>query len=230
MDEQRGTVVSPTELATVRAELAETRRLLREREQLLAGEIQRRVRGALAVVRSVFARTAETSDTLEDASHHFRGRLDVIARHQFPHPSVNDLERLIRDEFRDFRFGYEDAIAIGGPEVDLLPEEVLPLALTLHELVTNALKFGALAGDGQVRVTWTIDADALALTWTETGVRVIAPAPLRRGFGREFIEDALPFQIGAETAFALRPGGVLCTIRLPRGTGDAPGGGFGRNR
>lgn len=188
----------------------------REREALLRNELQHRIRNILATVRSVFARTIETGESLEEVDRHFRARLEVIARHAFPRGGADDLERLVRDELHGFRFGYDDSITVDGPDAALATDEVLPLALAIHELVTNALKFGALSiPGGALRVGWNADGGALTLTWEESGVAIVGLAPQRRGFGREYIEEALPYQIGAETRFAMRPGGVLCTIHLP---------------
>ena len=77
----------------------------REREQLLRGELQHRGRNLLALVRSIFTRTVETGDSLEEVARHFQGRLDVIARYQPPGSPRQDLERLVRDELREFRVG-----------------------------------------------------------------------------------------------------------------------------
>jgi two-component sensor histidine kinase len=216
---------TPTEVEALRAELHEAlagidardrqAQAQREREQMLRGELQHRARNLLALVRSIFTRTVETGVSLEEVARHFQGRLDVIARYQPPGSPRHDLERLVRDELREFRFGYGDGITIEGPETWLAPPEVLPVALALHELVTNALKFGALsAPGGRLDVRWSADAHGLVLNWTESGAAPDAAAP-HRGFGQGYIEDGLPFQIDAHTEFALHPDGARCTIRLP---------------
>lgn len=212
-----------SELVSVRGALEDCERGAQQqhaRAALARREMQRRQRNTLALVRSIFTRTVETGESLEEVADHFRGRLDVLARYQQPGASVGDsrvdLASLICDEFRDFRFGSEPGITIDGPDVTLGPDQALPVALAVHELVTNALKFGALAREsGRVSVTWTVTHDRLTLVWSEAGVPILQLAPPRRGFGREYIEEALPYQIGAAAHFDLKPGGVLCRLEIP---------------
>jgi two-component system CheB/CheR fusion protein len=209
-------------LAATRRQLEESERRLAlsaEREKLLRNEVQHRVRNMLATVRSIFARTADSSTSLEDARDHFLGRLDALARFQVAR-SVNaggssDLENIIRDELRSFEF--DDRVEVAGPEVALPHDVAEVLGLAIHELTTNAIKFGALSSlDERFRlaIRWTFAHGVLELVWRETGVPVLASAPIAAGFGREFIEQALPYQTGAATTFALEPGGLSCTIRL----------------
>lgn len=219
------------ELATVRRELMrseELRRESRDRETMLAAELQHRVRNMMAIIRSVFARTAETAESLEDAADHFRGRLDTIARHHLQltrdTSATADLETLIRDELLVFGFADGKQIVIKGPEVKLADKTVEMLGLALHELATNSIKFGALATEtGQLSICWTkraaADGERVSIEWVESGVAVVASAPMRIGFGREYIEQALPYQFAARTSFALRPGGVACEISFSPGAG-----------
>jgi two-component system CheB/CheR fusion protein len=93
-------------------------------------------------------------------------------------------------------------------------------ALALHELTTNAVKYGALKDEtGQLSVTWElIRAEGgrhLALNWIETGVAVAPETVTRSGYGRELIEQALAYSLGGRTQYALEPGGVRCRIELP---------------
>jgi two-component sensor histidine kinase len=187
---------------------------------LLREETQHRVRNTLALVRSIFRRTIDSGETLESVDMHFNGRLDVLARHQVPRSADweagMNLEDLIRDEFHAFRFGDVPGVTISGPEVVVTHDQAQVLAMAVHELVTNALKFGALSVEGaSVGVTWTVAGGMLELSWAESGVPMVLSAPPRRGFGREFIEEALPYQFQAESSFSLRPGGVFCRIVLP---------------
>jgi two-component sensor histidine kinase len=150
---------------------------------------------------------------------HFCGRLDVLAHYMLPHSgrwdATVDLENVIRDELRNFQFGDAPGIAIAGPDTALSLEQAQSFALMIHELTTNALKFGALSvQNAQLSVTWELHDGCLKLVWAETGVPIVVSAPVHRGFGLEFIEEALPYQIGAITQFERRPGGVVCTIEL----------------
>ena len=186
-------------------------------------EVQHHMRNALAVIRSVARRTARTSDTVEHYATHFEGRLDAFARVQdalirSPSDGV-DLESLIREELVGHRFGDAD-LSVEGPHVRLKGRAADAFVLALHELVINAVKFGALTSPrGTVSIAWTIDGAArppvLHLLWRETGVRVAGPAPRRRGFGTEVIERSLPYELNATTRLEFLPGAVRCTIALP---------------
>lgn len=204
----------------LQVELEKARRALedcerRSRDEL--HELQRQFRNTLALIRSVFARTIETGESLEEIESHFVGRLDVLVRYQNGSRLEDEpLEDIIRNELQDFRFGHLPGVTIEGPDVLIPAEQAQSLALAMHELVTNALKFGALCVDGAtLSVTWTVSDNVLELAWAESGVPVVLPASLRRGFSRQYIEEALPYQIGAETRFKLRPDGLLCLIHLP---------------
>ena len=112
-------------------------------------------------------------------------------------------------------------VTISGPTVRLTSRQVQNFALALHELTTNAVKYGALKGDaGQLSVNWSVERTEkggrrLALTWTESGVDVRPKRATRRGYGRELIEKALPYALRARTDYVLGEGGVRCRIELP---------------
>jgi two-component sensor histidine kinase len=118
-----------------------------------------------------------------------------------------------------------DRIRVEGPEAALRNSVVQTLALAIHELATNARKYGALATeDGRLDVAWRVrdENDAgqwLALEWVEEGIdrarEAASPTSQRGGYGRELIERALPYALGAKTSFELNGAGVRCTIRLP---------------
>jgi two-component sensor histidine kinase len=101
------------------------------------------------------------------------------------------------------------------------------LGLAIHELTTNAIKSGALKVNGAtLDIRWALDVDQrevplLRIAWTEQGVPAVTASPSRYGFGRELIEVALPYRLGADTKLEFRGGGVCCSISLPLAAGDA---------
>ncbi|MGE3108633.1 MAG: PAS domain-containing protein [Phycisphaerales bacterium] len=110
-------------------------------------------------------------------------------------------------------------VALSGPVVPLPARYGPPLALTLHELATNAAKHGALSTpQGQVRVNWVLDASnqlpTLRLVWVESGGPLVHE-PTRRGFGRAMIQDGLQHDLGASVALDFRSGGLVCRIDIP---------------
>ncbi|MGH1574307.1 hypothetical protein ACRAWG_31255 [Methylobacterium sp. P31] len=112
-------------------------------------------------------------------------------------------------------------ITIAGPKVLLTSRQVQNFALVVHELITNAVKYGALKSDtGQLSVTWErtegeMAGERLALNWVESGVDVQPEKTTRRGYGRELIEQALAYALQARTDYELSPGGVRCRIEMP---------------
>jgi two-component sensor histidine kinase len=195
-----------------------------DRQQLLLGELQHRVKNILAVVRSLANRTAERAEDLEDFTAHFDGRLSAMGRTQnivtrTAEGSV-DLAELVHDELVGHAAHYSDQVDVDGPEIKLRTKPAQTLSLAIHELTTNAVKYGALSTpSGHIRVSWRIVAAAgnprLAFEWVETGVPVIDQEPARNGFGRELIERGLPYELNAHTALEFRQGGVRCVMELP---------------
>ncbi len=196
--------------------------MVRHHAQVL-GELQHRVRNTAALVRAVFEATIETANSLEEVERHFCGRLTLLLRYQLPRSLGSNgdvgLDQLIRDELQQFEFGSAPGITIVGPAVYLPLEQAQPIGLAIHELVTNALKFGALAkGGAKLQIRWVVSGQRLELTWSESEVAGLSDLPLHKGFGREFIEDGLPYQIDGDTSFVTRSDGIVCRIAWPLGT------------
>ncbi|WP_140850875.1 sensor histidine kinase [Sphingomonas glacialis] len=170
----------------------------------------------LSTIRSLFARTVESGGTIESIAGHFDARLVVLARFQQDTSGSHDLEMLIRDALREFHFGEDPRIVITGRIAWLQHAQAQPMALALHELVTNALKFGALSRhDGRLHISWVVVAGELWLEWNETGVPVEPSTAAHHGVGRALIEQTLPDTLDAHTRFVLRPGGLQCHITFP---------------
>ncbi len=210
-------------------------RMLQGRQEMLLGELQHRVRNMLGVVRSVFTRTAETANDIEEIVNHFTGRLDSLARTQVivtrNTNGMVELGELIRDELQSMAAGDERLIRIDGPHLVLESKAAEAIGPAIHELTTNALKYGALkVPAARLDIHWLFngnenDKRRLDLVWEEHGVPMISIKPTRTGFGRELIEKALPYQLRAETRLVFREGGVRCTIAIPLGDQKSGNGG-----
>lgn len=199
---------------------------LQERQSVLVAELQHRTRNLIAVVRSIAHQTMAQTGPTEAFREEFDGRLEALARVQGLLSRSDEepvtIEGLIRMELD--ALGMQDGgslrITLTGPSVRLRNSIVQILALGLHELATNARKHGALSRDGgRLSVAWQVfEADGgdrrLTLEWVESGAGVPLDAE-RRGYGRELIERALPYALGAKTTFELGPEGARCTIDLP---------------
>jgi two-component sensor histidine kinase len=216
------------ELQRTRASLSlaeAERRIASDKADVLRGELQHQVRNMLAIVRSIFSRTVAAGGSLEEVADHFRGRLDAIARYQSlrasdPMQGIDFERQIVREELHSFQFGDDPKIVLSGPEVRLCGDTAQTVGLAIHELVTNSIKFGALSTpsrNAHLEICWRVTGDRLDFEWQEHGVPMVAIAPSAHGFGRELIEQGLPYQIGAETSFALQPGGILCRLRIPLG-------------
>lgn len=208
--------------AGLRAELAAAH----EREMMLRGELQHRVRNMLAVVRSIFSRTVAAGGDLDDVANHFQGRLDVLARYQVAAAAgartTVDFETMIHDELQSVQAAGDPRVVADGPEIGIPQEAAQLLGLALHELVTNSIKFGTLSlppERGTLSLRWGVAADRLDIVWEERGMPVLSAAPQRYGFGREFIEQALPYQLGAHTRYEIGAGVISCLIRVPLSRG-----------
>lgn len=200
---------------------------LQNRQHVLMAELQHRTRNLLSVVQSIANQTIRTSESLNAFGTQFGSRLRALSRVQSllarVEDQVIDLHALVAAELAAHSEGEVDSkkISVGGPTVALPPNAAQALGLALHELTTNAVKYGALAQPtGKLAVTWEVKADSptaeVALEWRESGVAMPSPGPPRRkGYGSELIERALPYQLRAKTLLEFGPDGVRCAILVP---------------
>ncbi len=206
---------------TEQREIEQALRDSEQRQRTLLQELQHRVRNNLATIRSVARRTAEASETAEEFAAHLDGRLGALGRAQGAATRDvargMDLRELIDDELIAVAAGHDQNVYVDGPDLRLRSKVGETLTLALHELVTNSVKFGALAEGGELSIIWRVDGTALALTWAERLFHVARSRPTRRGFGTELLEQTLPYELGAEVAFDVQPSDVTCVIRLPQG-------------
>ncbi|WP_226936724.1 response regulator [Pseudogemmobacter faecipullorum] len=184
---------------------------------LLVGELNHRIKNTLANVQAIMRQTLRTSSTLAGFNERFSGRLQSLAR---AHSILSDvtwsrasLGQLIEDQCAAGTLD-RDRLELSGPEIALSPEVTLRLALILHELATNAAKYGALSrSSGRVHLSWTVRQSALQLSWRETGGPPVI-APVQLGFGSTLIESGVG---DGEVAVSWQPEGVLWTIGIHSG-------------
>ncbi|WAJ31290.1 PAS domain S-box protein [Antarcticirhabdus aurantiaca] len=209
------------------------RREAEQRQELLFAELQHRTRNLVAVVRSIADRTADGVSSMEAFLPSFRGRLDALARINSLLSKLDHGERVVFDEMIRTELaarGFPDSdgderVVLDGPAgVRLRSATVQTFALAIHELATNAVKYGALSDEnGRLRVSWRVGQDETGLDrlhveWIESGVSGMpeeGDPPRGGGYGRMLIERALPYQLDATTTYELARDGVRCTIDLP---------------
>jgi PAS domain S-box-containing protein len=190
-----------------------------ERQALLAREVDHRARNALALVQSIVRLTR--ADTIKSYIAAVDGRIGALSRaHTLLAQSRwqgADLARLVGEELAPYREGDDERITAAGPDVSLEPRTAQTLALALHELSTNAAKYGALSVmAGRVALTWQLEPDNLTLHWTETG-GPSTQTPASPGFGIRVISASIERQLEGEVAFHWHPEGLHCSLQVPRG-------------
>jgi PAS domain S-box-containing protein len=193
-----------------------------EAKMLLAREVDHRAKNALAVVQSVLALTRT-----EDPAAFKKAVMGRIAAMALAHTLLArerwngaDLRALLEEELAAYRGGggLESAVQLDGPAVGLAPGAAQPVAMAVHELATNAAKYGALSGSGgHVAINWTKDpaTGGLTLTWRERGGPAVTTPPAHRGFGTSLIQSTVVRQLGGGLEMRWEATGLRCTISLP---------------
>ncbi len=188
-----------------------------ERQRLLMNELNHRVKNTLATVQALAWQTFKASD--RDAIERFTGRLNILSKAHdiltgtaWHKAAIRDIVSSAIEPFGPDRF------ELDGPSCDAHPKIAISFAMVLHELGTNALKYGSLSvPSGAVRVHWTCqhlpDRTELVMTWEETGGPAVVP-PSRRGFGTRLIERQLGLEFGGQAELEFHPTGLICRMRL----------------
>jgi PAS domain S-box-containing protein len=193
------------------------RKAREEKEHLLTREINHRAKNMLSVVQAIARQTAIKNS--EDFIERFSERIqalsanhDLLVRNEWTGVEIEDLVRAQLAPFADL---IGSRIAVLGPKLRLKAASAQTVGLVLHELATNAGKYGALSTDsGRVDVCWGIDADTLSMTWTERdGPRVSAPK--QRGFGTRVIEAMADHSVDGTVNLDYAPSGLTWRLTCP---------------
>jgi PAS domain S-box-containing protein len=205
-----------TWLSGVTADITERKRA-EERQILLAEEVDHRARNVVAVVQSIMRLTR--AESIDDYIGALDGRISALSNaHRLLAGSRwegADLNRLVDEEFAPYRAGGRDRVSAWGPVVLLPPATAQTIALALHELATNAAKYGALSTEtGRVDLTWRLDGGRLELSWMESDGPQISP-PNRRGYGSRAIVAGIERQLGGIVQFDWQTSGLRCTLSVP---------------
>ncbi|MCP3395514.1 PAS domain S-box protein [Bradyrhizobium sp. CCGB12] len=203
------------------------RRRAEEQQGILLAELQHRVRNVLAMVRSIIFKGNAAS--VKEFRRDLVGRITAMARTQAlltrRAGDGVDLEALISDELLTHVTAV-DRITVSGPAVTLPAKAAEVLTLAIHELATNALKYGALGqAEGRLHVSWwrtrESDKEWLHLVWQEQGVSAPAAGEPRAGFGTELITKRVPYELRGRGSVDFQAGGIRCTIAFPLSAGDS---------
>jgi len=193
-------------------------------KSILVNELHHRVKNVLATVTAIARQTLGRDKANHEEVEAFSSRLASLSRAQdlLVHADWQhaDLKAVMQQALSPYPV---DAFQIGGPSVPLPPRAVVSLSLALHELATNAAKYGALsAPGGQVSISWQFEPlvdNRLRIVWEERGGPEVAP-PRRRGFGSTLIERLLSAELKGETKFVYEKSGVICVIEAEMSKDD----------
>ncbi|HTU65642.1 MAG TPA: PAS domain-containing protein [Steroidobacteraceae bacterium] len=203
-----------------------------EHQGVLLLELQHRVRNILTIVRSIASRTGERAETVVEYADLLAGRLMALARVQTlltkrPNGHV-PLTTIVCDELAA-KAPDGKQFTVAGPEIALAPKAAEILTMVVHELATNALKYGALSvAGGKIAVTWNAvqkeGGDWLVFDWRETGAPHHASPPdkpRRRGFGTELIEGRISYELGGRGSVDFGPAEAHCQLEFPLTAGSS---------
>ena len=203
-----------------------------QHQRLLINELNHRVKNTLSIVQSLAQQTFKGESSPEEARAAFDARLAALAAAHNLLTRKNweptSLLETVTTSISATVGNRTSRVKVEGPDILLSPQTAVSIAMAVHELCTNAIKYGALSGDrGRVRVKWIIEGEAdrptMRMTWVEEGGPAVQ-TPQRRGFGSRLIERGIAAELRGTVRLAFEPTGVVCTIEAPLPswkTGDA---------
>ncbi len=188
-----------------------------EHLKLVLSELNHRVKNTLAIVQSIAALTFKGAAAAARAD--FEKRLmtlsavhTLLIESNWESASLGDLVQTTLDTHRG---GERERVSFGGDDFRMRPKSAVVLSMALHELATNAVKYGALSTDrGQVSVRWAVSGERFRMVWEESGGPTVF-FPKERGFGSRMIEQGLSAELQGEVNVEYRPAGLICTIDAP---------------
>lgn len=191
-----------------------------QKQELLIAELNHRVRNILGLIRGLVTQSGMSAVDVDSFAAVLGDRVHALARAHDQITAKNwgpsSLAELIATEAGAYLGGSAVRVHASGPAVLLQPQAFSTVALVIHELMTNAAKYGALRGEhGQVTIGWVLNpAGDVMLAWSETDGPPVA-APARRGFGTTIIERSIPHELGGEADLDYAPAGLQARFRLP---------------
>jgi len=193
-----------------------------ERMLVISAELDHRVKNVLATVSGIARMTSRNATSVDEFRADFQERIQAMAR---THSALAEqswegmsLLQLVQAELSPYTERFSDRLTIKGPDVGLVAPAIQPLSLAVHELATNAAKYGALSNDrGKLRIEWkTLKAPkgAVHILWKENGMKGLEPQA-GKGFGTRVLENIVPAQLDAEASVEIRPTGLVCSLEIP---------------
>ena len=206
----------PVGLHVVGRDVTERKRLERH-QQLLVSELNHRVKNTLSIVQSLAHQTFRKAASPAEAISRYEGRLEALAAAHNLLTRENWDSALIGEVIAQALapFCQDGRCEISGPRLRLPPQTAVSLTLAVHELATNASKYGALSSSGgRVSIEWTVEGDQMELLWREREGPAVAP-PANAGFGTRMIKRLLAGEFGGKVDLDFAPDGVVCRVSAP---------------
>jgi two-component sensor histidine kinase len=202
------------------------RKQAEEGNELLAGEMSHRVKNLLSVAASLTNITSRSSTSVEDMTRELTQRLSALGRaHDLvrPLPGAQGTAALLGDLLTVLLAPYDDQGAFSGrvrvavPRMGIGERSAASLAMIIHELATNSVKYGALSSEaGSLDISSTAEHDMLTLIWAETGGPAITEEPVLKGFGSNVMLQSVSRQLGGTISYDWQPTGLVTELRLQR--------------
>lgn len=192
-------------------------------QSLMVDELKHRVKNTLQTVQSIAAQTFRQAQDIPEALRRFEARLAAMGQANSllseEHWRNADMANLVQSALEPFIAKEKDRVQISGPRLPVAAPRALMISMILHELATNAAKYGALSNDsGKIAIDWHSTQDGgeprVHLTWQESGGPAVAE-PKRRGFGTTLIQRGLTGQLGGRAEIEFAPSGLRCTLQCP---------------
>lgn len=186
----------------------------------LTRELNHRVKNTLANVLSIAALTRRRSTSIDDFTESLTARIralsathDLLSQTDWTNAPLGEI---VKTELAPYMEGSEGHVEMAGPDIKLAPNDAMSLGLAIHELATNAAKYGALSTvDGRIHINWRLLNPSLAeIEWREEGGPPVSE-PTTRGFGRDLIEKIVAHELRSDVNLKFLPGGVECTLKVP---------------
>ena len=196
-----------------RAETSPSGKQAEELQRLLLNELNHRVKNTLATIQAITALTLRAARDLPSAREALDRRIrsmaqahDLLTLRAWTGANLTDVVKRALDAFTPAQ------VKMSGTAIDVSPKHALALSLALHELATNATKYGALScPEGRVSVQWGVQEGMLHLDWEESGGPPVAP-PTQKGFGSRLLEELVVRDLGGDTKLNYDVSGVRCSI------------------
>lgn len=201
---------------------AQAHALAAKLQEAVIGELHHRVKNTLAIVAAITSQSLRTANSLEEAAKTIADRIqalgtaqDLLIRERWTGAGCRTL---IESAVRAFQSRSVDQFEITGENIAIASGPAMSLSMVIHELSTNATKYGALSVPaGRVSIQWMVlddDPRRFVLRWIESGGPAVTE-PARKSFGSRLIEQALPGQLKGEARMQFEPSGLICEVNIP---------------